>query len=324
VREILLLAAMLFVAGCIGGDGTPQSAAAVSIVKFQPELSRVTEGDPVDLIIQVKNTGAFDARNVRAMLYMKGGFRDRSGNNEWLKDFETLRAPNAQTGAAGELNEERWLLEAPEIGPGVKTYPFRFMVDVYYDYESSAWKKVPIIKHLRIQEIQAGGGKMPASESGRQLAPIRMDINTYEPVTYRDPAGQSGIENSVEIKVLLEKVSAGYVKSEQFVPGGVECSDSLNCIDRVVLKIPDSLKFVDGYDCDFDADMSVGVLEENYEAREKAFVNLVDGNKAQLKCKVGIKEPGADEVFSLIRVESFYTYHTSGSTDIEVVKIVGR
>ena len=323
MKKLLLLLPLLIVlvAGCIGEAGIPQSASAVSIVKFQPELNEITEKDRVDLIIQLKNDGAFDAKNAEASLYLKGGFGEEE--DEWTKDFSTLRAPNMQTGTGGELAEDRWKLTAPEIEAGVKTYPFKFMVDVAYDYQSSAWKKVPIIRHQRIQEIQAGGGSMPTSESGRQPAPIRMDINTYEPITYRGGANE---DNTLEIKVLLEKVASGHVKSKQYVPDNVDCSDKLNCLDRVILKIPDSLDFVYPDECDFDADVSVGVVEAEYEegAKEVPFVNLVDGTKAQLKCKVNITGLDADEDFALIRAEAYYTYHTSGSANIEVIKIVGR
>ena len=333
MRRLSFLLAVLLVAGCIGGGGgTPQSTNAVAIMKFQPDATRVTEQDPVDLIIQLKNDGAFDAENVKALLYLKGGFEPRTdSDNPWTKEFDTLRAPNMQTGTGGEIVEHRWQLEAPEIGAGVKTYPFKFMVDVSYDYQSSSWKRVPIIKHQRIQEIQASGGAMPKSDSGRQPAPIRMDINTYEPITYRDPAAQPDVSNTIEIKVLLEKVAPGHVKENDFIPQGMECSERLNCVGRVILKIPESLLEF-GSQCDFDSDLSVGVEEDGYSGKEKSFINLVDGTKAQLKCKVDIKETDlvnmegmlADEEFATIKAEAYYTYHTSGSTDIEVVKIVGR
>lgn len=326
-RNLILLSAILLtvlITGCISSSGGGQvSGTSVNILKFEPELRKVTERDTVFVFMQVQNNGAFDAKETLVNLYLHGGFKEVGGaaeNDEWEQDISKLRAPNSKLGTAGQTKEIRWELEAPEIGPGVKEKAFDFKADVSYNYEASTWKKFPIIEYTRIQKLRAESKPLPSSESGMVPAPIKIEINAYEPVVYKE-----GANSDAEIKVILTSIGDGFVKSRKDTTNS-DCSSDLNCIDVVILKIPEGLEYVEG-ECDFSEEQSEGMVEGGFIGRQMRFVNLVDGEHAQLDCKLRITGEymqSAEEMFPLVRAEAYYTHHVRGSTGLEVAKVVGR
>jgi len=330
---LLTILSIFFIAGCVSGGGKV-SGTSLNILKFEPELKLVTEGDEVFVHMQIQNNGAFDAKNTMVNLYLHGGFQEvyETYNDEWEQSVGSggkLRAPNTKLGTAGQTDEITWQLKAPDIGPGVKTKKFDLKADVYYDYEATTWKKFPILEYTRIQRLRAEKKSLPTSETGYVQAPIKIEINVQEPVIY-NPNDDSENANTAEIKVLLKKVGDGFIKTEKGFTDA-DCSTDLNCVDAVILKIPDGLEFTD--DCDFGEEQSEGLVELNFRSKQASFVNLIDGTNAQLDCKIKIPipEPGessymgsAQEMYPLIRAEAYYTHHIRGATEIEVMKVVGR
>ena len=325
MKAVLFLLSIIIVAGCISGGSGPATGTSVRVLKFEPLLSRLSEGDRTFVYLQVQNQGEFDAENVYADLYLHGGFEEET--DKWVRDIGRLRAPNKKLGTAGQTEEVKWDLTAPEIGSGVKAKSYDFKVDVRYDYQASSWRQFPVIDYARVQKLTAEGKQLPGGEGGYVQGPIKIGVSVYEPVVFEE-----GEENYAEIKVVLEKVSGGYIQTESEFPAGSDCSSDLNCVDTVVLKFPEWMEADhngDGApdDCDFDEVQSEGMVEVGFTGWQKRFVNLIDGQSAQLDCKLKIinSEMGdAEETFPLIRAEAYYTHHLSSATNVEVIKVVGR
>lgn len=330
MRQVILLLSIFLIAGCIAstdcgpagcstGGGKITGGTSVVILKFEPDLAKVSEGDKLMVFLQVQNRGAFDAADTTANFYLHSNFDEENDPDQWEKGFGKLRAPNTKLGTEGQTKEEEWVLTAPQLGPGVKDKSYDFKVDVYYDYRASSWIRFPIIEYTRTQKLRAEGKPFPTSEEGAIPAPVKVDINVYEPVIFKETQ-----ENFVELKVILESVGEGFVKSRQAITQNSDCTTDLNCIDVVVLKIPNGLEFDE--DCDFTEVQSEGLVEAGFKSRQQRFVNMIDGDRAQLDCRVLVPAAymGGEEVFPLARAEAYYTHHITGTTNVEVVKVVGR
>jgi len=246
---ILLLVLIL---GCTGTQSTPLSAkaTAVSIKSFTSDMDQVYEDGEFTLNLLVENEGAFEATDVVADLFLKGAFRqsdgqgnakDPEGPNFWEKLPRRMRAPDIELEVPGDTYEYRWELLAPDnIGTAIQEYPFTFKVDVGYDYKSSAWAQVPLLKYSRIQQLKQSDQDIPDSKSEEFPSPISIDVNFQEPVLFK----ASG--DPVELRVVLNHNQAGFIKADENPENKDEmgcscCGEKLNCVDKVTLELPKTL-----------------------------------------------------------------------------------
>ncbi len=232
----------------------------------------------------------------------------------WTKPARRMRAPDIELEVPGDMYEYRWELLAPDnIGTAIQEYPFTFKVDLGYDYKSSAWAQVPLLKYSRIQQLKQSDQSLPESQSEEFPSPISIDVNFQEPVLFK----KSG--DPVELRVVLNHNQGGFIKADETVDNKDEmgcscCGEQLNCIDNVTITPPVWLMppiGASGEGGTFGA--ALGEKEttfellpdiDNFRYYLKADVCLTGKNDGEVKVSISGKEVGRIKPLHLVECDS--------------------
>jgi hypothetical protein len=293
----LALVLLLFAFGCVSQGPAAPTSNGVSVVYFKPDIETVSEGGRIAIAMLVFNGGFFPATDVRANLYLHGGFDKAT----WDQSLGSLQAANIELGTGGESKEVLWDMTAPKLTRDETTYPFNFRADISYSYQSSTKREVPVLVYNRVLELKQSGRGLPVGSSSSLDGPVSVRIATDEPVV----RSGSGDNKEFEVKIILTNAGSGYVKSSASVKPDGDCfGDALGCIDKVYVTIPSGLSFSS---CGKDNN---GIFSQ---------IKLVEGKQAVLSCKI-IASTAQDEYTPVITGSVEYRYHIDASALVTVIK----
>ncbi len=143
ISLVLLLAAVVILAGCTstGGGQATGAANGISITKFAPDFAEVRSGEPISLLLSIQNVGGAIAKNLTAQVF--GGISTGTG---WTFGSDTpatktltpssLRPADPVSNLPGESLDYQWRVTSPS---NLKvTTPFTAGIRVYYLYNTSS------------------------------------------------------------------------------------------------------------------------------------------------------------------------------------------
>jgi len=180
-KTIFLIALAVLITGCTGSPEVSDLLGypGVSITEFYSLSSTVMEGGEIDLLLQVQNTGHFDARDVDVMLF-GCGTSEESDDATWVCDeYSDLEAklskPDLELNVPGEIAETQFRLTAPSNIIGGKV-SHTFLSRVRYDYSTSAGADVVLSSFenwkASNQQIDVGALNSYSTDS-----PMSIEIN---------------------------------------------------------------------------------------------------------------------------------------------------
>lgn len=300
-RTLIIL--LVLALGCTTTGVSGSQSDGLRITRFEPDLKEVQEEGKVVLALLVQNTGLFSATSVSANLFMHDGFEGAT----WTKDAGSLKPANTELNTPGGTAEVLWEMTAPKIAKGENTYPFNFLLDLAYDYESSGFREVPIIKYERVLQLKQANNPLPKGRESYLNGPLGISINADDPIIIK-------ADKAFTLKVLLS-LKSGYVKEEGSVSG--DCgAEKLNCVRLVEIELPDGLEIDTGKDEDQDP---LCAFTQSGRTATKDYVKLVEGRDAVLSCTIKVTRD-AEEFNPTIKVRTEYRHHVRGEAPITVKK----
>ncbi len=216
-KTIFLIALAVLITGCTGSPEVSDLLGypGVSITEFYSLSSTVMEGGEIDLLLQVQNTGHFDARDVDVMLF-GCGTSEESDDATWVCDeYSYLEAklskPNLELNVPGEIAEKQFRLTAPDNIIGGKV-SHTFLSRVRYDYSTSAGADVVLSSFenwkASNQQIDVGALNSYSTDS-----PMSIEINVpSKPVIL--PA-DSNEDKFITIAVIIRNSGNGIVEGSE-------------------------------------------------------------------------------------------------------------
>ncbi len=309
-KTLMLL--LILALGCTATVVSGSQSDGLRIMRFEPDLKEVQEGGKVVLALLVQNTGLFSATAVNANLFMHDGFE--KADNKWALDIGDLKPANTELNTPGGTAEVLWDMTAPKIAKGENTYPFNFLLDLAYDYESSGFREVPIIKYERILQLKQANKPLPKGQESYLNGPLGISINVDDPIIIKEgPEGRK-----FKVKVILT-LKDGYIKEKNAVSGN-DCGDEeLNCIRSVAIEHPDWLEIVPGDDTDGDKYCAFDKTDSTHGKKEQ--IKLVEGKETVLSCTMKLSDTRTGDEFNpTIKVKTTYRHHVRGEAPITVKK----
>jgi hypothetical protein len=298
---VLIVFCLVLVSGCTG----PQTPAGSGIVieDFVPYPSEMYSGESFNLQLMVRNTGSFDARNVRFELSNIG---TAYGNKELEIVCETecphvidrFLAPDPQAGTTGESMTCIWKCFAPEEIPRNERLVFNPNDRVHYYYESSIVKSVTIASEDELRSLLMQGRSLPSETTSLTEGPIRLGIQMRSPVKYSEKAN----EVTFPISISIENVGGG-------VACYPSCSNPANR-DRVLLEMgPESGMIL--------KDCGTWMYNEVDLWEGRARTVVCDG-EISLFSETGDKWGGLNILRKTLNMKATYEYFTDASASMTV------
>jgi len=137
---ILLILAVVVVAGCTGKQVSQDVNSGLTINSFTATEPQTTSGDMVLFDMEVDNIGGTTARNAQVDLFgVEGQWRDSFGNliqDTQTKQLGTLRPPFPLRNIPGDMKLVQWQLMTPNIPQGIAPNK-QVEARVTYDYNTS-------------------------------------------------------------------------------------------------------------------------------------------------------------------------------------------
>jgi len=171
MRSILILAAVMFVSGCVI-QTTPFMGSGLVISEFSADFPTIYSGDEVHLGLKLSNTGSVDA-NVVGMDMT--GLDLKSWKEKSNSCKELSRTPIKPGGSVNCIIA----LVAPDIGN--LEVPFTPKIHVTYSYSSNAIALVTVGTTDELRRIALQGGSLPY-EAKSSAGPVSIDIKASSPI----------------------------------------------------------------------------------------------------------------------------------------------
>lgn len=181
---IVLLSAVVIVAGCTNGDDDGIEGEGLEITSFEAFPADPFTGENVNLEMEVLNNGDEDAEIQVARIYGHQVVQDEprawsmQGGENQNKDSADLTSSTVEGGSDDfePLPQEiTWRMESPEE-LARESERFTWNTEVYYDYETTATTSVDLIDSRE----ERGDAGLPSTTNTR--APVRMDVDTRSPI----------------------------------------------------------------------------------------------------------------------------------------------
>lgn len=178
-KAIALLAISLLlvvtISGCTGGGPTISTGPGVVILNWEPDFTSVESGEQLNLRIRIQNQGTETAEDVIAIL-------SGINQNEWDVsnmeiDFGNLLPPNTQYGTEGEMAEDFFSLEAPELPEGI-TQQYTPRIRIIYNYLTSATKPITLVNENELRRMLDEGEMLPSGPTQYSSGPLSVTVNT--------------------------------------------------------------------------------------------------------------------------------------------------
>ena len=297
---LLILAAVVVVSGCTGGQQGISYGKGVIITGFESDVGSmsVESEDDVSLMVKVQNQGEVDAENVKAQII--GIDLDEWGTGfSWSdeKDFGTLKAADPVTNTEGATKTAQWDLEAPELPKGTD-FTYKPRVRVFYDYYTRASKPVTLVDVEELKRIIQQGNSLPGQSTRSSAGPFSVEIKTGDFVKtqdYDDP-----FPLNIFITNDLWESGGSVIEGSSYFGGWGE---NLQYPVKVSITLPEGMSLVSSEGCSTSGE----------------WVNLWKGKSKEITCEVRIDDPPEFRQEKLIQVELEYRYFIDATTTITVI-----
>jgi len=229
-KLVLLLVAMVFLAGCVSQPGGQLGNNGLVIQSFAFDVKEIEPEIPITLALSVKNVGAKEVTEA---------FAELQGPPEWTikingkadtlparQNINTLLPPDPSRGITeGQEDLIQWEMEAPKKDTKI-TYPFQAVVYYKYVTESESLARVVTKEYYR-QSGDRGGLITSKSSAGPLSVSVSMPSSIISDETSR----------TVPIIVEIQNVGSGtvYAGSEyptektkdtvKIIPNGIACEE---------------------------------------------------------------------------------------------------
>ncbi len=291
---LLLLGALFvsLVSGCTSPlSGGSSMGSGVVIEDFSPDFSRVSSGEPFQLMLRIRNTGSKTARNVNVELYNVGQEFACTGG---CGIINSLLPPDTESGSRGESRTCIWECTAPYGSPPGISVSYNPSVRVRYGYSSDVVRTITLASQDEIRDLQDSGRTLPVDTVSSSSSPVRMDVELNSPVRYWE--GRGTISSPLSISVTN-------------VGGGTVCypdCGSPENMNRVVVESQNILGDMGIEECD------IGIAGKP--------VTLWQGSGRTVRCNLVIYglTPSFSRVKKTFRVRSEYEYSITRDTALEV------
>lgn len=176
---LVLVLGVVSISGCvqIGEEGGPDRFGnGLVISSFEAIPQNVFSGDDFDLILDVKNKGGHEAKDVAAYLYSTGTVEPDA---PFQSVSNSLSPPTEEIG--GEMDTVTWTLTAPDLRGGV-TDTLNPRVRVYYKYRTTGRVKMPVMSKSEFKRRKVRDESIPSIEQTTvSRGPLSVEISGQSP-----------------------------------------------------------------------------------------------------------------------------------------------
>ena len=307
ILSILGLALIVFVSGCVEGQGLQSLFGSFGETKTAPsdvllvDSMSVVPNPPITansnftIMFQVKNVGSAEegtkeAKNVEVNLYDWGECEPLEGyaNGEVIRNLNTIYPGGA------EIVE--WNLRAPsnqELGNMEGTCPIRFKVN--YDYSAYTTSDLVLVSPDRLRQAAKSGETLtanPLQTQSRGPLKITIDVQADQPV-----------RSDLTIPVIINVKDTG--------SGLYQCVPSDTDKSLIV-------KFPKDFDVSCDKMKEVGQDNNKVIFKNNVKLDLIKGKSVSVRCDLEFNGDIKDmKTFNII-AEMDYTYPLYGDLEVRV------
>lgn len=307
---VLALAAVIAIAGCIGGGGQKN---LFSMGKDALSLSIDAEGvttfdslQPFTITLNAENTGSFDATNASGRLQGFGGLTARTSGErlslEKAMSPKNLDRPQPDKKIAGGTGTVEWEVSAPYVAVDAPDAEIVLTGEVFYTTKSLASQRIVAATQTYIKNAEARGEQIAAIPITDSInGPVAVDVEAAIP--YVKVLGEP--QTDFRIKIMLNNDGSGTLYNR-----GLNLYDYL---DKIIVKLPAGIG-VDTSNCDLQLISTSGIdsiktlVIDNTHSREK--LRLLEGGVTRnLNCHLYADSSYVTgyNTFDL-KIEAFYTY----------------
>lgn len=205
-RSLLLVFAILLVAGCTGTGTVKVSPNGISINRFIASPTEERTGGIVLFDLEIENVGGTTARNVRVDLFgVEKQWRNTDGSlvTSTLTKFGTvtLKPPNQETQVPGGFKITQWQLMTPDVPQGVApSLPVEARVS--FDYNTSGFLRIPAVSDQELEIRRIKNQPIASPEIVNSEGPLKITIaerfSRHIIVDTEDPAPGESIPLRIE------------------------------------------------------------------------------------------------------------------------------
>jgi len=203
-KAIILIAALVFVAGCTGRSVRVDENRGVTINLFSSDPTSTKSGNPVILELEIENIGGTTATDVTAeLLGVQNQWRLTTAGFPPVPDTQVkgpyrLRPPAIDKDLPGDFKIIQWELVTPSVSQGIAPdYPITARVS--YDYNTSGLLTIFAMKRDFFDKVEEGAipepeiptltfhnspGPIKLTLDERSSQPIIVDLEDTEPFEY--------------------------------------------------------------------------------------------------------------------------------------------
>ncbi len=302
---LVLAACMVLVLGCPQPMGVMDG---VRINSFGFDSSTISEGEEVELSLEIENVGVHDSDEVSFYVYgydskwnvgsydVSGG---SSGGVSW--DVDSLRGRRTNTGVPGASASFHEIFTMPEksVASGI-TQNYMFYGRLCYRYETTAYAMLKAVSASQRRDEKRKG---VFSQGGVSLknsnAPIQIELRTKSPIVFYE----SEATRTANLALIIRNVGGGY-------PCAGECSRAVDVsnINKLFLLEVD----MDGTELSCDT-------EQSDDPKNPSVVSFHDG-EAVVYCTYTVSgsQPKGEYLFTAVATYNYYVDRTAS------VNVVGH
>jgi hypothetical protein len=283
---VLPLLAVLLLSGCVGQGGT-KVGEGVLIDDFSVDFPSVDSGEKVTLYLKVSNTGATEAKNVKADI---AGIDVREWSGKTTESLGDLLPVDPQFNTPGETQTRQFELRAPRLAKGLQL-DYNPIVYVSYDYEATAVKALTLVDIDELRRMMQQGRGPSVKTISSTGGPLSVEIQTGEFVKTG-----SGSEAYNHFPLYITLTNTKWESGGTVIPKtGIRGEDYP--VD-VTIELPSKLS---ASDC-----------------KTRDTVDLWKGKSADITCDMSVTSPPQKREDALITVKMKYRYQIEASTSITV------
>jgi len=290
---LLLLIGTVLLSGCIGQPTTPPLGTnGIIISSFSPDITPITAGDVIELILEVENVGGATAEKVKTNL---SGVTFGEGDLDWSCEEDTsdvsfgdLMPP--ENGIPGEEHTEAWTCTSPS---GIKSDTvYTFDVRVNYDYSTDVTGTLTFVtgdywRSLTQDEKEKLSEKGGISQLSQTAGPLSIKLyagRRTRPFIIYDPE-----DKTYTLRVVINNVGSG--------------KPTDNKVKIIQQKSSTGLK--------------INCFEAGEEERE---ITLSRGKTASISCDLTLEGNVINRQDFTVALGFEYNWNVDSSTDVTVEK----